>query len=401
MFVGLLFSCEKSNENPIVTDNTELTTKSAQAVVEANNKFAFEFFKELSSSEEDDNYMVSPVSLSLALGMTYNGTDGVTKKTFEQTLHYSESASETNQFYQALIKKLSSNVDGSVLEIANSIWIKDGFPIKPNFTETNKFYFSAEVETKDFSDPKTVDDINSWVSEKTHKKIPTIIDEISPSAVMFLINALYFNANWKFEFDKEQSEKGRFFTTASKTSMIDMMAMEEKLPFLSNDLFSSVELPYENDKFSMVLLLPNENKEVKDVINALDYTNWSAWMDGYDSTQVVLTMPKFKFAYKKVLNDELQALGLENMFSKSANFSKMTDVSVFVSMVLQKTFIDVHEEGTEAAAVTIVTIENTSVGSNPSKRYFNVNRPFLFAIKENVTGSICFMGKVAAPTYEE
>ncbi len=402
LFASLSFlSCSRSNSdlNPMDEINALISTPKSMEIVSANNEFAFDFFKKVYESETEENFMISPVSLSLALGMTYNGADGDTKTAFENVFKYNKSTQEINDFNKNLITKLSSSQDGSVMEIANSIWIEQNFPVKNNFIQTNQTYFDAEVQNLDFSNVNSVNTINSWVSGKTHDKIPEIITEISPDAVMFLINALYFNASWKYEFDPEDTESA-VFNTGSGTKNVEMMTHTSTLAFAQNDLFTSVVLPYEQEKFSMVILLPNEGKSTDDIADELNQENWNNRQNAYDSTKIALYLPKFKLSYKNKLNDELIELGLGNAFSPTlANFSKISDISTFISFVLQKTFIDVNEEGTEAAAVTIVGIEYTSIGEGA--REFNVNKPFIYLIKENLTGSICFMGKVGSPEYQD
>jgi serpin B len=379
--------------------NSKLTTKDAKIIIDENNKFAFDIFKEVAKAETKDNFMISPVSLSLALGMAYNGSDGETKTAFDDVLNYRTSLLKVNEFNKNLITKLSSNADGSVMEIANSIWIKENFPVKNEFIGLNNDYYSAEVQNLDFSNPSSVDIINNWVSGKTHDKIPTIINSISEDAALFLINALYFNANWKYEFESKNTHSNSFFNNDSETTQVEMMSQTATFLHTQNELFSSVILPYKKDKFSMVILLPNAEKTTDDIITEMNEEKWSSWLNSYDSADVALTMPKFKLDYKNKLNDELTNLGLGVVFTNSADFSKISDIKLLISYVLQKTFIDVNEEGTEAAAVTIIGFETTSAGGGNNK-IFNVNKPFLYIIKENVTGSICFMGKVGAPKYK-
>lgn len=388
-------SCEKPLEEPIIIDDATLTTKSAKVITQSGNQFAFEFLHELAKNEDAENFMISPLSLSIALGMTYNGADGETKEAFENVLHLTESVDETNQFYQNLINKLASSADGSVLDIANSIWIRDGFPVLKSFKEMNEKYFYARIQNLDFKDKKSVDIINKWVSDNTNKKIPSVISSIPSDVIMYLINALYFKADWKSKFDKDDTNKMPFYSDEASFENVDMMHQENELDYFENDLFSSVILPYEKDKFSMVVLLPKKGT-VTDFVNEINIDSWNEWSQQYYPTKVALTIPKFKQEYKESFKDELLALGLENTFS-GANFSKMTSDAVEISDVFQKTFIEVKEEGTEAAAVTVVVAVVTSVG--PSDRViFNANRPFLYIIKENVTGSICFVGKVGNPS---
>lgn len=403
ILVLVLFACDNNSIDDSESDEI-LLSKSAQAIVSANNSFAFEFFSEVNASEkEDENFMVSPVSLSLALGMAYNGASGTTKDAFEDVLNYDFLSDDVNVFNKSLIDKLASQDDGSVMEIANSLWINESFPVYDEFIRLNKDYFYAEVENKDFNSQQTVDDINQWVSDKTYEKIPSIIQDISPDAVLYLINALYFNANWKYAFDEEYTYKGKFNSDEGDLE-VDKMMVTEHFPYLSNDLFTSVELPYEKDKYSMHVLLPNYGKTTDDVIAALNSDSWSSYLETYDTAQeVTVELPKFKLDYKNRLNDELIEMGLGVAFSSAeADFSNISSIPTFISYVLQKTFIDVNESGTEAAAVTIIGFEVTSIGDDkPMPISFNVNKPFLYVIKENMTGSICFIGKVGAPEYKE
>lgn len=399
LLVAIVYSsCDNSGE-PIENIDYKLETHNAKAIVKENNKFAFDFFKEIANSETKDNFMVSPVSLSLALGMVYNGADGETKTAFDEVLNYSTPLLEVNQFNKDLINKLSSSSDGSVMEIANSIWIEESFFVKDEFINLNKDYYSAKVQNLDFGNSASVDIINDWVSNKTHDKIPKIIDQISPSEVLFLINALYFNANWKYKFDEEDTQNAPFYKNEIETVQSKMMNMTENVEYFKNDLFSSIILPYQEDKFSMVILLPNEQKSTNDIISNLNAESWTTWLENYYATEIKITIPKFKLEYKNQLNDELEIMGLGVAFTGNANFSKISDIPLQISYVLQKTFIDVNEKGTEAAAVTVVGVFVNSIGSQ--FKLFNVNKPFVYVIKENITGSICFIGRVGEPKYDE
>lgn len=396
----LLFMSCTLTEDPDIETDPKISQKSAESIVSANNIFAFDFLKEVNAAEEKDNFMVSPVSLSLALGMAYNGAEGETKKAFETVLNYEASKAEVNQFNKSLIQNLSSSTDGSVLEIANSMWIEQTFPVKDVFKQINMNYYNAEVANLDFMDPKSVDVINGWVSDKTHQKIPTIINETGDN-VLFLINALYFNANWMFQFNEDYTHTESFFPKPDSALDVEMMTMTENLAFAENELFTSVIIPYEKEKFSMVVLLPNPDMSTDDIIQSLDADSWDQWLGSFETEEVAVKLPKFKLKYKNKLNDELINLGLGIAFTGSADFSGISDIRLLISYVLQKTFIDVKEEGTEAAAVTIIGFETTSIPEEPMPRFFTVDRPFLYVIKDNTTGSICFVGKVGEPKYED
>lgn len=386
------------NEEPSIVEDYKLKTSEAKAIVKKNNQFAFDFFKEVSNYETKDNFMVSPVSLSLALGMTYNGSEGETKLAFDRTLNYTSSLIEINQFNKNLIGKLSNSADGSVMEIANSIWIREGLLVKDDFVNLNKDFYSAEVQNLDFSNPVSIKTINRWVSNKTYGKITSIIDKINQQDVMFLINAIYFNANWKYKFESEKTKSTTFYKVKNETIQVKMMNRTENVEHFQNELMSSIVLPYLHDKFSMVILLPKENKSTNDIIAELNSENWNIWLENHTPLKISISLPKFKLSYENKLNEELIGMGLGIAFSDRANFSEISNMSLQISEVLQKTFIDVNEKGTEAAAVTSVGVVTTSL---PRLNVFKANKPFIYVIKENVSGSICFVGKVGEPKYEE
>ncbi|MCD4736509.1 MAG: serpin family protein [Bacteroidales bacterium] len=231
----------------------------------------------------------------------------------------------------------------------------------------------------------------------------TILNEISPMAVMFLINAVYFNGTWVYEFDEQYTEPETFYLSNGATKEVEMMKQEATLNYSGNELFEAVDLYYGRGNYSMVIMLPKEGFGLDDIINELNENTWSEWMNNFSEANIQLKMPKFKLKYKEKLNQTLTDLGMGIAFSPgSADFSKINpDYQLFISFVKHKTFIDVNEEGTEAAAVTIVGIVLTNAGGGDTPYHFNVNKPFLFAIKERDTKAIIFIGKVMEPEYED
>ncbi len=391
----LLISCELETNEPL--PEFESIAKSGE-IVKSNNQFAFLIFKEIANDETKANFMISPVSASLALGMVYNGAENETKEAFNTVFNYGNvTLEEVNLVNQNLISQLKDNGSGAIFNIANSLWVKNDFPIKDNFIELNKKFYDAKVQNLDFNDPKSVDIINNWVAHKTQQKIPTIIDGISPSMVLFAINALYFKGDWKYTFKEENTNKQPFYPKDGNAKNVAMMNMEQDLTYLSNDFFSSVILPYKNDKYSMIVFLPNEGKNVSDIISEMDNESWNNWINQYNKADVSLSMPKFTFEYEKEFNDALKNLGLGIAFTDDADFGGISDIRTKIAFVKQKTFIEVNEKGTEAAAVTLVGIETTN--STGSRRSILLNRPFLFVITEKNTNAICFIGKVGLPEY--
>lgn len=380
-------------------------TEKAKAIVGANNIFGFGLFNKVNDeSEAQDNIVISPLSATMALGMTMNGAAGETRTAMETTLGFSDMpAGDINESYKNLIAALTTVDPKVTIEIPNSIWYSHTFGVLQDFIDVNKDYFNAEVNALNFLDPSSVDVINNWVAESTHDKIKTILDQIDPDARMFLINAVYFNGTWKFEFDEQYTEPGTFYLAGGTTKQADMMKQEATLSYFSHPIFEAVDLAYGSGNFSMVVMLPKPDHTPDDIISEMNDQNWNSWMSGFSEANIQLSLPKFKLEYGKRLNDALIGMGMAPAFDPTAaDFSKINpDVPLFIGFVKQKTYIDVNEEGTEAAAVTIVGMFTTSAGDPPMPYIFAVNKPFVFAIKERDTGAVLFLGKVMEPEYEE
>ncbi len=378
----------------------EVNEKS-KMVIGGNNRFGFDLFRQVCETEPaEKNLMISPLSVELALAMTYNGAAGTTKEAFEKVLHVAELPTrDLNTALHDLTKALLEVDPLVTMEIANSIWYRNDFSVEEAFLETNKKYFDAEVRPLDFSNPHSKEIINGWVDEKTHHKIPEIIDDIDPSSFMFLINAIYFNGTWKYKFDKEKTTRRPFHITPETTVEVPTMTQKGDFPYTANDLFSAIELPYGRGNYSMIFILPMPEKNLGDVTEALTPDNWEQWINAFDTlNDLTIYIPKFTFSYKKKLNDPLIDLGLGVAFSGNADFSGINpDLDLYISEVRHKTFIKVDEKGTEAAAVTSVEIRYTSAGPEYT---FLLDRPFLFVIKEKYTGAILFIGRVSNPTEE-
>ena len=374
------------------------TLKSAK-VIETNNDFGLKLLNTVFEEEESANVMISPASVSFALGMAYNGAETTTRDAFEEVLNYQGlSREEINEITRELIHVLTSNAKGNLLEIANSLWYDEGFPVQPEFISLNSHYYDAEVKELDFSSSEAVNTINNWVSENTKGKIDKIIDSIDPSVMMFLINAIYFNADWDVEFDPESTQRADFYNEdGSLFGMVDMMQVESKFRSTSNDSFSAVELPYKDGKFSMFLFLPSEGNTVNQLAEELDGSSWNSWIEDFSGKQEIFVfMPRFKFEFDRSLANDLKAMGLDIAFTDEADFSGISEIDLLLHDVIHKTYIKVNEEGTEAAAVTAVSVGITSAGP---LNLIRLDRPFLFAITENSSRSIVFIGKVAEPTY--
>jgi serpin B len=376
--------------NPI-----EMNHKSAE-IIDAGEQFAFELFHQTCSLSTDENIMISPLSVSYALGMAYNGAADSTLEAFNEVLHFGDLTNqEVNETYKDLMGQLIQLDDDVEFSIANSIWYRLGANVLEDFIATNQEFFDAAVRELDFSDPASVDVINDWIADKTNDKIQDMLDYIPPGVYMYLVNAIYFNATWKYEFDKDDTYSGTFYKEDESTSQADFMKLKGTLNYTSHNDYSAVELPYGDSAFSMVALLPAEGSTVSELIAMLDRDTWKERGTYSSPQEVQVELPKFKYEFKTLMNDHLSNLGLGVAFGGAADFSRITEeTDLYISRVIHQTFIDVNEEGTEAAAATIVEMRETSIQVPVSIKF---NRPFLYIIKENSTGAIMFMGKVGQP----
>lgn len=399
ILIGLFIACstEKDEKKPS-GPSIDINLKSL-AVVEADNAFGLKLFQQVNDeASPGENLFVSPTSVGLALAMTYNGARTGTKTAFEECMQLSGlSAQEINGVYQNLMQGLIGADPDVTFTVANSIWYKQNFDVHADFLNTNIQYYGAEVSPLDFGDPASVDVINNWVSVNTHDKIPTIIEVISPQQLMFLINAIYFKGTWQYEFDPANTIDLPFYPDNGNPVDVPTMNMMADLETYSNALFQAVKLPYGNGSFYMVVMLPHNPTTMDDLITSINLDNWAEWQNSFSLTEgFELFLPKFKFEYETDLIPALSQMGMGIAFTEMADLTGISDLKpLFINMVKHKTFVDVNEEGTEAAAVTIVGVGYTSVNPN----LMMVNRPFLFTICEESTGAIVFIGKVALPEY--
>jgi serpin B len=396
--IAVVAACETNPAEPGSKD-LNLNKKSLE-LLEADSDFGLELFAEvMDAAEPGENVMISPLSVALALGMTLNGANTTTREAMEETLKLQGfTQEEINQGYKSIIDQLVELDPKVIMEIANSIWYREGYAVEAGFIQTNKDHFYAEITPLDFNRPDAKDIINGWVSEQTHERIEEIIDVIAPEVVMYLINAIYFKGTWTFEFDPGDTEDRLFYPEEGTQYKTPAMRQEATLKYHTNDLFQVVELPYGDRKFNMLVFLPSGDNTCSDIIAALNRDNWEKWTGELSETDVLVQLPTFKFETYMLLNDPLTDMGMGIAFSSGADFTGINPAgNLFISRVLHKTFIEVNEEGTEAAAVTAVEVSYTSVGGDDGPVYFIADKPFLFAIRENSTGSILFIGKLSNP----
>ncbi len=390
-------SCK--NELPELEFKDIKLNKVGEQLVESDNSFGIDLFKLLMDNrDENKNLMISPLSVSLALTMAYNGADAETKTAMGKTLCLEGlTIDEININNQQLSEALMSVDDRVDFNIANSIWYRDGFSVLPDFIRTNENFYNAEVQALDFLNPASKDIINNWVADKTNNKITKIVDNIPSDIVMYLINAIYFKGNWKYQFDKSENEIKPFYLFDDTKKDVEMMTQTADLKKMANEDFYLIELAYGQGNFVMDLFLPHDDKNVSDILVDLNAENWNYWMNSLnEASETTIVLPPFKFEYEQSLNDALIIMGMGVAFNENeAGFSKINaDNQLFISEVKHKTFIELNEEGTEAAAVTSVSIGVTSVGPGGEIIF---DKPFMFAIREISTGTILFLGIVENP----
>ena len=394
-------SCDKEDE--VVEEQTEpkqieLTGLGAE-VVGSSNAFGIQLFTE-TARQESGNLMLSPLSASTALTMLLNGCQGDTYEQIRDLLGYPADIGmdEINETYGSLVRQLLDADPKVSLAIANAVFYRDDFEVKTPFLEVMDQSFNANIEGLDFDHPSAVDVINQWAGDNTEGRIDHVIDEIDPLMMMFLMNALYFKGEWTQQFDEENTGNRPFFPDDGTEIEVPTMVGEVGIRLHDGDAFRVAELPYGRTNFSMVLIVPeNDLSEYYKNFTPAVWQEITASLDQQPETREALVMlPKFEFEYEKVLNDQLKGLGMTDAFEpRLADLSGISDQEIFVSFVKQNTFVEVNEEGTEAAAVTTIGVELTSIGPGPLE--FIVDQPFIFAIRERTTNSLLFIGGVANP----
>ncbi|NET60337.1 MAG: serpin family protein [Symploca sp. SIO2E6] len=367
--------------------------------VAANTKFGFKLFSEILKQQQDENIFISPTSVAIALAMTYNGASGETQQAMADVLELQQlSLKDINQAHHLLQTSLTTADPQVQLSIANSLWVKQGVPFKGEFLQTNQQFYSGKVTELDFASPEAPKVINSWVKENTNGKIEQIVEQLQPDHLLFLINAIYFKGNWSEQFDKSKTTERPFYLTDGTTKQHPMMSQFGNYRYTENDSFQAISLPYGGGRLSLYVFLPREDTTLETFQQQLTYENWQQWMNQFQMRDGEIQLPRFQFDYDIQLNDALKALGMEAAFTASqADFSNMTAAPVKIDEIKHKTFVEVNEEGTEAAAATSVGVAITSVTIPKSPFQMVVERPFFVAIRDNQTRTVLFMGSVVEP----
>lgn len=400
IFLALMFSfisCGKSEEVKLQPKEIKLSVEQVQ-IVDGGNRFGFDLFREILSRENPaDNVFISPLSVHMALAMAWNGAAGPTRDQMTEAMYFPHVADpKINESFQRLMTDLLSVDEKVKMEIANSVWYREGFQVKDSFLGVNRDYFNAEVSELDFADPKSKDIINNWVAGKTHHKIKQIVDEITSTHVMFLINAIYFKGMWEKQFEPKDTRNRTFSLAGGAQKEVMTMQMSSMFAYTEREGYRVIELPYGRGNFSMLVFLPVEGSDVNALLENLDIEEWNALPSEMSyQPEIDLRLPCFGFSFETELKAPLMSLGINDAFIGGlADFSGITDQEIFISRARHKAFVEVNEEGTEAAAVTSIEFRETSI-REPLRFY--VDRPFVFALKEKFTNSMLFIGKVMDP----
>ncbi len=386
---------EPKPEPPIIDPPMRVELKKAEKVAR-DNAFTFDLLRAVRKHTTDANVFISPLSVSMALNMTLNGAVGATADEIRAALReWGYSTADINAYSRELREALLRADPKTTIGIANAIWYRQGATVKAPFIEANRTSYDAEVQALDFTSPTATATINGWCARKTNNKIKEIVKQVDPTTFMYLINAVYFKGTWTTRFEKKNTRSGDFRRADGSTQQVQMMYLRDTFRCASSDVCDYLEMDYGNHAFSMVIMLPKDGKTTRDAMAAFDGQTWAKAMESLAEAFVIVKLPRFKAECEYPMHEHiLPDMGMKLPFNPMlADLSGIADISafgrLFISSVIHKTFVQVDEEGTEAAAVTSIDI----VGSNESS-FFIVDRPFLFVIREKSTGVILFIGEI-------
>jgi serine protease inhibitor len=367
--------------------------------IKVSEKFATNFFK-LAAKKPDSNIVVSPYSVSTALSMAYNGAGSKTKTEMQNVLDYTGLSDEAvNQQNLSLYKSLMQVNPSSELTVANAMFANKNFEFVKAFMDSNQKYYGAKLETLDFADLSTVNKINNWVKDNTKSKIPNILDKVAPDAILYLVNAVYFKGVWLDEFKKDETQPVDFKLSNGSKKTVEMMNRSAKMSYFAGNNFQAVMLPYKDKRLQMCIFLPDKKSNITAFINSLTSESWSEWREQFRKEEGHLGLPRFKVEYKTELSEVLKAAGMPCAFEDNcADFKKMIEQNAMISRVLHKTYLEVNEKGTEAAAATAIEMSVTSAPMNPKPPFEMIcDRPFVVAIRDEKTNAILFVGAIVDP----
>lgn len=406
----VLLSCSSSDEEQVGTEKKFVNmvaerqsvqlTPEQRVFVKDNNKFSMNFLKTVNEGNQSGNsFVFSPLSITYVLGMVNDGSTGTTEKELEETLGFhSGGIKAVNEYCKNLIENLPKADKNVTLDIANAIFLNKRYSLKEQFRQDMKRYYDAQAEALDFGSPETLKHINGWCKEKTNGMIPSIIENVDEKMVSYLLNAIYFKADWAAKFDPKNT-RNETFTTERGGKEMPMMHQDVYISYLKNETFSAVRIPYGNQMWSMTVMLPEEGKTTDDVINLLAQDDWKEFDNSlYQPYEVNLSLPRFETSSSTDdmaggLISLLKKMGIRMVFDKeNMEIVNIANTPLYIGMMRQKAAIKVNEKGSEAAAVTVAGMLNSAVEELP-KADFHANRPFVYVISEASSGVILFVGK--------
>ena len=394
-------AAENGNANWSVNEEVDesflILSDAQHEMVNNNNSFAFSLYNKTMGM---NSRVVSPLSVTYLMSMLANGADGETQQQILATLGWAgegiqqPSLQDINDYSRMLIEKTARLDKAVTVEIANYVAVNKEFKLNSKFQKSVERDYKAGVESLNFTSPSTLKHINDWCNDRTHGMIPSIINELDPDAVSYLMNAIYFNGTWKDKFSKEETKQEMFRGYTRDIQYVDMMHRHGEYFYADGDGYSAVSIPYGNGAFRMTVILPSEGSFLRDVMASMDGGKFQALQRSMEKCNVDLKIPRFTTEVDLPLNDIISALGAPLIFSSQADFSQFARGDFYVSKMFQKAKIEVSEEGTKAAAVTAAIMMMSAV--RPEKKrnvVFHADSPFAYIISENSTGSIYFMGQ--------
>jgi len=375
---------------------------------DAVNAFNFDFFRKLNSDPDNEgNIFYSPYSVFTALAMTYEGSGGLTAEEMENVLHIEQNNDSFHLYMKSLYEYLNENSEYNI-STANALWVNNNYDLLEDYVNIIETYYGGKASDIDYSDPQVAADIiNDWVESQTNNLIKDLVpaSAIDPILTMLILtNAIYFKGTWEIMFDEDNTTERDFTNTDGDVAQVDTMKIidtEDNFNYIENDEMQMLELPYSGDDISMMIILPKDGTDTDDIISSINKDTYNDWIDEMYETELDLYLPKFKFETSYTLNDYLKELGMQKAFTGNADFSGMFGLyDIYISSVIHKAFIEVNEEGTEAAAATAVIMALTSAEPTepPQRIVFDCDHPFLFTIHHKETNTILFMGQVENPS---
>lgn len=391
---GSSTSPDTSQPRAALTELPRALTTSERTIIAAANAYSFALWRTINDSMPAENVFVSPLSASFALGMAMNGANGTTYDEMRSALQFGNiDLPAIDAGYKSLIALLTSLDPSTTVQVANAIFYAQSFPFNSSFTQTVATYFDAAVTPRNFGDlTGTLNAVNDWASSKTNGRIPKVLDSVDPSAVMYLLNAIYFKGSWRERFDPAQTRDAPFHA-ASGDQSAKLMHRQGKILYAETGDYQAVDLPYGDSAFTMSVVLPKDGRSVESVAASLTPAAWQSLSASFGQREVDLALPKVTLSWKRDLRGNMKALGMRAAFVDGADFTRMSPAGdrLVMSLLQQNTFVSIDETGTEAAAVTVGGITVTSA---PVVITMRVDRPFIFVIRERLSGTVMFMGKI-------